>query len=218
MSTKILLLEDDPLFGETISEFLEEHAFSVTHHLNAEDATQESFENNFDLFILDNMLPTTSGIAWLEEAREAQINTPAIFLTSSTQKETLMKAFSAGAEDFLTKPVDLDVLLIRIKTLLKRVYGSNRLHFGNFSFDQEQSQLYKGDEPLYLKPKPLALLKLFLQNRNKLVTHEMIEYALYTASQTPSSSAVRVYITEIKHLIGEAYISNIRGLGYRFNA
>ena len=217
MSANILLLEDDPLFGETICEFLEDEGYEVQHILDAQEASELSFKKNFELFILDNMLPTSSGIAWLKEMREANINTPAIFLTSSTQKETLIHAFGAGAEDFLHKPVDLDILLIRIQALLKRVYGAERFHFGPFSFDRQKNQLYKDQTPLYLKPKALKLLKLLIQHNKEIVTHEMIEETLYSTAQTASKQAVRVYITEIKQLIGENYISNIRGLGYRFN-
>ncbi len=214
---KILYVEDDQLFGETITEFLEDEGFEVDHHLDASTAIDASYDTNYELYLFDLNLPSSSGIEMLKELRFAGDMTPTIFLTSSTESEDLKTALVEGADGYITKPVDLDELLLRIKALIRRVYGAEKVSYLDYTLDIEQQSLFKETQRIHIKPKTFALFLLLIQNRGKVVTSEQIEQSLWTQKVTPSMSVIRVYITEIKQIIGADKISNIRGVGYKLN-
>ena len=214
---KILYVEDDPLYGETITEFLEDADFDVDHHLDTSTAIDATFDTNYDLYLFDLHLPTSSGVTLLKQLRNAQDLTPTIFLTSSSESEDLKEALTEGADGFITKPVDLDELLLRIKALLRRVYGDGQLKYLDFTLDIKQMSLFQNGQRCHLKPKAFALLLLLLQNKNKVVTTQQIEETLWQQEIAPSLSVIRVYITEIKQIIGSEKISNIRGVGYQLH-
>ncbi len=217
MAKKILFVEDDPLFGETIQEFLEDEGFEVEHHLDSASAIDATYDKNYHLYLFDLNLPTYSGIELLKELKASGDDTPAIFLTSSTESDDLKQAFHEGADGFINKPVDLDELLLRIKALLKRVYGDDTLTYKEFTLDMSQSLLLKGEERLTIKPKTFQLLQLLILNRNKVVTQSQIESALWGMDTPSSLSVIRVYITELKQILGSEAIENIRGVGYRLH-
>jgi DNA-binding response OmpR family regulator len=214
---RILYVEDDQLFGETITEFLEDEGFSVDHHLDTSTAIDASFDTNYALYLFDLNLPTSSGIEMLKELRFADDMTPTIFLTSSSESEDLKTALIEGADGFITKPVDLDELLLRIKALMRRVYGEETLHYLDFTLDLKQQSIFKNGQRCHMKPKAFALLLLLLQNKNRVVTLQQIEEHLWTQEVSPSTSVIRVYITEIKQIVGSEKVSNIRGVGYQLH-
>ncbi|KIM11521.1 MAG: hypothetical protein KU37_04765 [Sulfuricurvum sp. PC08-66] len=218
MSNRVLLVEDDALFGETIAEYLEDLGYEVAHHLDASSAIDATFAQRFSLYVLDVQLPSQNGIDLLYSLRASGDMTPALYLTSSQAKETLTAGFAAGCDDFLTKPVDLEELRLRIKALMRRTYGDSRMTFGQFVLDSERQTLMRGSEVTPLKPKAFALLQLLLSQKGRTVTIEQIQERLYTHAQTSSNGAIRVYLNEIKRAIGEEFITNIRGIGYRFDA
>ncbi len=214
---KILYVEDNKLYGETITEFLEDEGYEVDHHLDTSTAIDASFETRYELYLLDLHLPTSSGIELLKQLRDAADSTPAIFLTSSDETDDLREALTHGADGYITKPVDLEELSLRIKVLLRRVYGDTSLKYRNFTLDTEQMSLFKDGTRCHLKPKAFCLLLLLLQNKNKIIKTELIEDSLWPHEMPPNLSVIRVYITEIKQIIGADSISNIRGVGYQLH-
>jgi DNA-binding response OmpR family regulator len=214
---KILYVEDNQLYGETITEFLEDAGYVVEHYLDSTEAIDASFSNKYDLYLFDLHLPTSSGLTMLKELREADDQTPIIFLTSSDESDDLKEALSSGADGYITKPVDLDELQLRIKALLRRVYGGETISYREFSLDLAQQSLYKGSSRCHLKPKAFLLLQLLLQNRNRVLTTAQIESHLWPQESASSLNAIRVYVTEIKQIIGNDSIVNIRGVGYQLN-
>ncbi|HIE35059.1 MAG TPA: response regulator transcription factor [Campylobacterales bacterium] len=216
MSYKVLLLEDDRLFAETIEDFLDEEGFRVSIVEDAKKALDRCYKGKYDLYIFDVKVPFMSGFDLLQELRKYGDDTPTIFITSLREKEDLSKGFRVGADDYLKKPVDLDELLFRIKAILKRSIGGDVLYFGEFRFDMKRKILAKDDKEVDLNPKELELLALLLKNRGKTVTKEMIYETLWSFDEYISDGALRVYINSIKKVIGKDYIKNIRGLGYRF--
>ena len=218
MSNKILILEDDRLFIETMQDFLEEENFSVELAYDGEEALDKSFKNRYDLYLLDVNVPYINGFDFLKELREAGDKTPAIFITSLQDKESLSNGFNSGCDDFLKKPVDLDELLFRIRAIIARYkpqVESIELDEETL-FDFKNLQLQRGEESLNLSPKEAMLLKLLLQNRDKIVTKEMIEEYLWNPSENISDGAIRVYINNLKKIVGKEKIKNIRGIGYKF--
>ena len=208
---KILLLEDDLLFNETIDEFLSDNDYKIKTAYTFDEALELTYTINFDLYLLDINLPDGNGIELLKSLRKSGDQTPAIFLTSYTDKKTLLSAFEAGCNDYIKKPVDLDELLYRVK-----VYDKNSYEIlGNgMTFDAKELRLYKDGIDLNLSPKSLMLLSLLIQNRGKIVTNELIEDTLYHMKE-PSRGAIRVFINNLKQILGKDSIVNIRGVGYK---
>ncbi len=216
MSFRLLLLEDDKLFGETIEEFLEEEGYQVDWAVDAKEALEFNYYNRYDLYLFDVMLPDIDGFALLEQLREAEDRTPAIFITSKRAKEDLLKGFSKGADDYLSKPVDLDELSARIKALLRRSYGEDIVEIEGVQVDLAQMRISKDGELLDLNPKEARLLELFLKHRKKIVTKEQIYEYLWKPEEIVSDGALRVYINTLKKIFGKEAISNVRGVGYKF--
>lgn len=215
--SRILVVEDDPLFAETIEDFLEESGHSVALAGSGERALDLNFREKFDLYLLDINLPGMAGTALLKELRESGDRTPALFLTSHTEKTMLVTGFRSGCDDYLTKPVDLDELALRVQALLRRSgKSSERIQVGQGRWFLPEENLVETDEGKEaLEPMAGKLLGLLVANLGKTVTWEMIEEALYPAGGTPSPGAVRVYVAKLKKLLGTDRVVNIRGIGYR---
>ena len=213
MSYRILFVEDDELFGETIEEFLSEEGFVVDLVGGVERAREYLYHSTYDLLLLDVKLPDGDGFALLEEVRKEH-DTPAIFLTS--KKEGLKEGFYKGADDYLVKPVDLEELLLRTRALLRRRYGDEVVELGPFRFDLRRLELRKGEEVVELTLKELKLLELFVKNRGRNLSKEAIFEHIYKSDEISSEGALRVYVNALKKILGKDAIVNIRGFGYRF--
>lgn len=216
MLTKLLLLEDDRLFGESIQDFLEEEGFEVTLCPNGQEAMDATFEAQFDLYLLDINVPLIDGLSLLNELRRSNDQTPAIYLTSHHDISTLTKAFKYGADDYLKKPFDTNELLVRIHALMRRSGGNNHRHcLGELCLDTQHKCVVLGNREIVLSPKEYQLIALLIQHAGEIVTKEMMMDELWSASETTSEGAIRVYINRLKQEIGNERILNVRGLGYR---
>ncbi len=214
---KILVVEDDKLFAQTLEDFLSGEGFSVDICFEKDRALDLCYEKNFDLLLLDINLGKSTGIDLLKALRNGDNKTPAIYLTSYKDKETLLKGFKSGADDYLRKPVDLDELLLRINAILKR---SNKIlkhiFLGEFTYDPKERTLFNKKEKITLSKKLALLLELFIENRSVIVTKDMIKSKLWEWNENPSDGAIRVYINDLKKIFKKEKIKNIKGLGYRF--
>jgi len=213
--SKILLLEDDTLFAETIVDLLEEESYEVSHFANGQDALDATYESKFDAYLLDINVPLIDGISLLDELRNVKDNTPTIFLTSHKDKNILKKCFLSGADDFLTKPFDSDELIWRLKALLKRVYTEQPSQIGKLKHDRVHKSISYDDIDLELSNKEYLLLVLLMQHLNASVPKELIFDELWSSSEGGSDGAIRVYINRLKQLLPEMKIENIRGVGYK---
>lgn len=215
MSTKILLLEDDLLFGESIVDVLEEEGFAVVLCRNGQEALDETYKNQFDLYLLDINVPLIDGLSLLKELRRANDLTPTIYLTSYQEIETLSQAFEIGADDYLKKPFNTDELLVRIHALLRRTKGKSRCCVGELCLDELHKCVLMGGREIPFSLKEYQLMALFIRNAGEIVTKEMIMDTLWNPSEMISDGAIRVYINRLKQEIGSESIVNIRGVGYR---
>jgi DNA-binding response OmpR family regulator len=213
--SKILLLEDDSLFAETLVDLLEEASYEVFHFANGQDALDATFESKFDAYLLDINVPLIDGISLLSELRGVDDTTPAIFLTSHKDKEMIKKGFLSGADDFLTKPFDSDELIWRLGALLKRTYKEQPSQVGKLTHDREHKSISYDNEILELSKKEYALLVLLMTHVNASVPKELIFDELWSSSEGGSDGAIRVYINRLKQLLPEIKIENIRGVGYK---
>lgn len=214
MSIKILLLEDDILFNETLQDFLEEEGYDVKSVLDPYSALDLSYEHNFDLYLFDVNLPYETGFELLEKLRQSSDHTPCIFLTSREDKASLKEGFEKGADDYLQKPVDLDELLLRIQAILRRQVRQEIVQLGVYHFDILSKTLYEGEQSVSLSIKASELLFLFLEAKGNLVQSTHIKERLWSASEEASDGALRVYITQLKKYF-PTQIENIRGVGYK---
>ena len=214
---KILILEDDDLFASTLEDFLSDEGFEVDIAKDGEECLELNFKKNYDLYIFDINVPKINGLDLLEQLRQSDDNTPTIFLTSYKDKDTLHDAFLKGCDDYLKKPADLDELILRIKALLKR----NKKQFkvidlsNNFTFNPSTKRVYENEVDLNLPIKVLDLIELFLENKGEIVTKNMIISKLWTTQEEYSEGSIRVYINQIKKILGKDTISNIKGIGYK---
>ncbi len=213
--TKILLLEDDLLFAETLIDLLEEEEYAIVHAPNGQVALDIIYEDKFDIYLLDINVPLINGITLLEELRQANDNTPAIFLTSHKDKEMLQKGFLSGGDDYLSKPFDNDELILRIEALLRRTKKNVKECISLLCHDELHKRFFYDKKELELSKKEYELLVVLMRHVDNPVPKELIFSELWSASDAPSDGAIRVYINRLKQLIPQMKIENIRGIGYR---
>ena len=215
MSVKILLLEDDKLFNETLQDFLEEEGFSLEYALDPYTALELTYKHVYDLYLFDVNLPYESGFDLLHKLRQSGDTTPAIFLTSRDDKASLREGFEIGADDYMKKPIDLDELLLRIQALLRRQVRKERVIIGEYSLDMVGKTLFHENEALDVTKKAVELLVLLVKENGEVVSSDEIKSRLWAAGQNASDGALRVYITQLKKYFGDKIV-NVRGVGYRW--
>jgi DNA-binding response OmpR family regulator len=212
---KILLLEDDKLFNETIEDFLEEEGYQIQTAFDPYSALEISYDSRFDLYLFDVNLPYESGFELLEKLRSSGDKTPTIFLTSRDDKDSMIKGFMVGADDYMKKPIDLDELLLRIKAILRRQTRGDKIELGECIVDCNAKKVYCRGEVLTITNKAVELLLLLVLAKGEVVRVEEISEHLWHVSEDASLGAIRVYITTLKKYFPNN-IENIRGVGYRF--
>ena len=214
---KILVLEDDILFLETLEDFLSDEGFLIQTATNGEEVIELCYENTYDLYLFDINVPKINGIDLLRELRTKNDDTPTIYLTSYKDKEMLTQGFISGCDDYLKKPVDLDELLLRIQSLLKRSGKSlDEIKLNDeLSFEPKTRRILKFGDDLYIASKIIDLLELFIERKDTIITKEMIINKLWKYDENYSEGSIRVYINNLKKLIGKEKIKNIKGIGYK---
>ncbi len=204
---KILLLEDDRDLGETIVELLEDAGYEVVWVTNGEEAADESYEGKFDLYLLDINVPEMDGLELLKSLRDAEDETPAIYISAMTDIKTIAKGFDLGAEDFIKKPFEAQELLIRLRARLTKERKAIRC--GDIEYDPVSKTVRKNGEILSLGEVQTALLALFLRRRGQVIDRETLMECL----EHPGPSALRVAISGLKEKTGLP-VKNVRGVGY----
>jgi two-component system response regulator QseB len=214
MSAKILLLEDDDVLSETMVDILESRGFSMRHVATGEEALDATFQENFDLLILDVNVPGIDGFDLLKSLRGGGVTTPAIFITARTDIASLAHGFDVGADDYLKKPFDFDELLIRIDALLRKSFHTHadEITVGAFRYHIGRNELYKKAEYIPLPPAELKLARLFFQHRGETIEKTRLLEVLGDGAEA-SEGALRVHIAKLRK-IGLA-IMTLKGIGYR---
>jgi len=219
LSYKVLLLEDNELLLETLEDFLSFKECIVSLSTNVKRAYELCFEAKFDIYLLDVRLPFSSGFEFLKKLRDSGDKTPAIFITSLSDKESLKEGFLRGGDDYIKKPFDLDELWLRIQAVISRHQGfiDEVIVINNeFSLNITRKNLTCKTKEILINNKDFELLHLFILNIGKVVTQEMIEEKLWNNNEVPNSGSIRVYVNNLKKIFGKDSILNIRGIGYKF--
>ena len=216
--TQILLVEDDETLSELISEYLSEQGYDVTVRADAKAALDTAYEQNFDILILDVKLPKGDGFSLLRELRRLGDDTPAIFTTSLNALQDLEIGYKSGCDDYLKKPYELKELLLRIQILIKRKFSHVNDEFielnGGYKFYPSSKTLRQNGQIVNLSNKESELLALFLENKNTLISKETIFDKIWNYGEEPSELSLRVYVKNLRRILGKDAIVNRRGDGY----
>lgn len=216
--TQILLVEDDETLSELINEYLSEQGYDVTVCADAKAALDTAYERNFDILILDVKLPKGDGFSLLRELRRLGNDTPAIFTTSLNALQDLEIGYKSGCDDYLKKPYELKELLLRIQILLKRKFSHVNDEFielnDGYKFYPSSKTLRQNGQIVNLSNKESELLALFLENKNALLSKETIFEKIWNYGEEPSELSLRVYVKNLRRILGKDAIVNRRGDGY----
>ena len=211
---KLLLVEDDFDLNETIKEFLE-NFYEVEVVFDGEEAVNIVYENKFYIIILDVKLPKLNGFEVAKEIRKFK-SIPIIFLTSLDSEKDIERGFLSGADDYIRKPFSLKELKFRIDAIIKRVYGDNIVKIDDFEFKLDSLELIKDNQIIHLKPKVSELLKLFIQNKGKVLSKDEIFNNLYSFDEEANEASLRTFINTLRNILGKNKIQTIKGVGYKF--
>lgn len=222
----ILLVEDDINFGAILNDFLKLHSYNVTLAKNGIEGLEKFKKNSYGLCILDVMLPFKDGFTLAKEIRDLNKDVPLFFLTAKTLKEDVLKGYKLGADDYLTKPFDSDILLLKIKSIFKRkkiINSDNKIkflyEFADFSFNSKLRILkYKNDKDVKLSPKENELLKLLLNHLNDLMPRELALIKIWNDDNYFTSRSMDVYIAKLRKYLDKDVslkIINVHGEGFR---
>lgn len=223
---KILLVEDDPNFGTVLKDYLIMSGFEVVLAKNGMEGYEKFRKDIFDMCILDVMMPYKDGFTLAKEIRERNDKVPIIFLTARTMREDVIKGYRAGADDYLNKPFDSEVLLMKIKAMLQRKSAdvateSKQFEFqiGDFFLNSKLRFLkYKDEEPIKLSPKENELLRLLILHENDLMSRDMALSRIWKEDNYFTSRSMDVYIAKLRKYLKQdprVEIVNIHGEGFR---
>ncbi len=205
---KILLLEDDSILSSTLIKLLSLEYYDVTLAENGNEVLELTYENKYDLYLFDINVPYINGTDLLKELRDSGDNTPAFFISALIDIKSISTGFDVGCDDYIKKPFDFDELLIRIKSVLKRLYGN--LVYKNIKYDIKTKELTKDNKIIDMGYVENSIFELFIKNIGKTINKDEI----LDLMEHPTLSALRVHISRIKKEL-DIEIVNIRGIGYR---
>ena len=225
-TTKVLLVEDDPNLGYILQEALELQGYSIVLCGDGEEGSAEFDSSQFDLILIDIMLPQKDGFTLAREIRKKNQQVPIIFLTAKSLKEDRIKGLRLGADDYITKPFSMEELILRIKAVLKRSKNAKideeqikLFEIGNYTFDYEKRTLcYKDKNEKKLTYKEAELLRLFYLHKNNILDRATALAHVWENDSIFSSRSMDVYISKLrKYLSGDKsiVIMNIHGKGYK---
>ncbi|MBK5208714.1 MAG: response regulator transcription factor [Flavobacteriaceae bacterium] len=225
-NNRILLVEDDPNFGTVLKDYLSLNDYKVTLAKDGLEGLIMFKNDDFDLCILDVMMPRKDGFSLAKDIRATNSEVPIIFLTARTMKEDVLKGYQSGADDYLNKPFDSEVLLYKIKAILQRKETEQNIEedtfefkIGKFDFNSKLRHLsYDGGEIQKLSPKESKLLKLLATYKNDLMPRELALTKIWRDDNYFTSRSMDVYIAKLrKYLKPEPNVEilNIHGEGFR---
>jgi len=204
---KILILEDDLILAESLKTYLELNGYSVDIAKGYDEAADLTFENKYDIYVIDINLLDGNGIDFFKDLRASEDETPAIFISALQDVNTIAKTFEIGAEDYIKKPFDPEELLIRINARLKRFSKRRELRYRDITI--KDNRVFKGEEEINLGGVLRKILEKLIENQGNIVPKE----DLIDILQNPSDLALRVNISKLKKKLG-INIKSVRGIGY----
>lgn len=223
---RILLVEDDPNFGRILKDYLTINNYEVSLAVNGIEGFEKFNRSDFDLCILDIMMPFKDGLTLAKEIREVNELIPLIFLTAKNLKDDVLKGYKIGADDYLTKPFDSEILLAKIKSILNRKPNVNtnendafEFEFGDFNFNSKLRILtHKDGDSFKLSPKENQLLKMLVLNFDDLLPRDIALNKIWRDANYFTSRSMDVYIAKLRRYLDKDIslkIINVHGEGFR---
>jgi two-component system, OmpR family, response regulator len=221
---KILLVEDDPNFGSILKSYLELNDFEVTLKADGKEGLAAFRSARFSICILDVMMPEMDGFTLAREIKTSDPQIPIIFLTAKTLKSDVIEGFRTGADDYITKPFDSEVLIYKIKAILKRKQSENPVELptlfriGKFSFDSRLRALSAGNETYHLSPKESQLLFMLCTAKNGVLVRKDALEKIWEADNYFTTRSMDVFIAKLRKYLKSdpsVEIINIHGNGFR---
>ena len=220
---KILIVEDDHIIWPNIKEYLEENNFIVTLKTDWESWEKEALLNKYDLFLFDVMLPNKSWFEVAKNLREENIETPIIFLTAKEDIESIEKWFTIWWDDYLTKPFKLKELLLRIRSILKRVNKTDsidKIIIWDIELSLDLKEVTRSWKKIELTPKEFQILEYLMKNKNKVVPKkELLEY-IWWINNDIRSDVIRSHMQTLRSKLNDSFdfdpIKTVRGIWFKF--
>jgi two-component system OmpR family response regulator len=218
---KLLLVEDEKNFASVLKDYLKINGFDVTLCENGDIGLSVFKSEKFDLCIIDVMMPKKDGFTLAAELKEIDPKVPFIFLTAKTLREDVIRGYKTGADDYVTKPFDSEVLLYKIKVILARneepVNLIEEFQIGSFLFNSKMRLLKQSDKETKLSPKEAALLKMLCEYKNDVMPREKALKEIWKDDNYFTGRSMDVYIVKLRKFLasdGKIEISNLHGNGY----
>jgi two-component system response regulator QseB len=214
---RILLVEDDEPLGQGIRTGLAQYGYVVDWLKDGASALRFLRAETFDIIVLDINLPKLSGLAVLQELRGNNIKTPVLILTARDSIEDRVKGLDSGADDYLTKPFDLDELSARVRALQRRYAGKRAepsLTYRNITLDPASLSVMIGEDYINLSRREIALLQKLLENIGHVVSRDILNQCLYGWGDDVDSNTLEVHVHNLRKKLGVNFIRTIRGVGY----
>jgi len=218
----ILIIEDEYSLADAISESLKNEKFNVTIKADGEEGEDEALTQNYDLILLDVMLPGKNGFEILRYLRNQKIKTPIIMLTAKSEIADKLNGLEHGADDYITKPFSMRELIARIKAVLKRtnnIENTDCLKYGDLTLDLKNAKLICNDNEIQINGKELELIEQLLINKNQISSRESLAERIWGYESDSEYNNVEVYITfvrrKLKLIDSKVTIKAIRGVGYK---
>ena len=223
IKNRILLAEDDENLGSLLQEYLQAKNYEADWVTNGEKAFRHFEQFHYDLCLLDVMMPVKDGFTLASEIRILNSDIPIIFLTAKSMKEDVLKGFSLGADDYITKPFSMEELLFRIEAILRRTKGTrggdkNQWKISTFTFDTQKQLLTGTGTQQKLTTKESDLLKLLCNNMNQVLERNFALKAIWMDDNYFNARSMDVYITKLRKYLkpdSKVQIINVHGKGYK---
>lgn len=228
MNSRLLLVEDEPGLSLTVSDLLEAEGYQVETAMDGVTGLAKASSGDYDVMILDVMLPGKSGFDVCRELRQKGCDTAILMLTAKTHVTDRVVGLKLGADDYLAKPFDPSELLARVESLLRRVPKKKRIpvaqfEFGNVTADFALGQVHKKGELVTLAAKELQLLRYLIDRRGTVVSRDELLQNVWEYQAEVSSRTIDVHVAWLRQKLEDnpqspRYIHTVRGVGYRFTS
>lgn len=216
---RVLLAEDDVFLGGALRSGLDLCGFQVDWVQDGFAALREAQQTDYAALVLDINMPRSDGLSVLQQLRSCKKQTPVLMLTANDADETITRSLDSGADDYVVKPVDIQVLAARLRALIRRSTGqaSNALQSGALHLDPSTREAQLAGEVLQLSAREFDILHALLLASGRLLTREALEQHTYAWGHEVSSNAIEVHIHNLRKKLGKHknYIVTVRGIGYK---
>ena len=218
---RILLIEDDKGIVRFVKKGLLENSYSVDVEFDGETGLRSALRHNYDLIVLDIMLPKMDGREVLKKVRGMEVQTPVIFLTAKDSESDIVQGLNIGADDYLVKPFSFSELLARIRAVLRRgkmASPTSKLQVANLVLELDGHRVFRDKIKIELTPKEYALLEFFMRHPGQIITRTMISEKIWDYHFDTSTNVVDVHVSHLRNKIDKDFehklLHTVKGVGY----